>query len=123
MNFLKRDRETLDKYLPGFDERLAAFPLLDLEQPGNQGLSILRELQGTGLLVPSEHGGKGASAVDAIRIHRAVAARSPSLAIAMTMHNFSVATLCEYLFYGDFTIGLLKDIAAGQLLVASGFAE
>jgi hypothetical protein len=40
----------------------------------------------------------------------------------MTMRN-SVATLCEYLFYGDYTVGLLKDIAAGQLLVASGFAE
>jgi alkylation response protein AidB-like acyl-CoA dehydrogenase len=123
MNFLKRERDTLQQFLPGFDEKLAAIPMIDLEQPGNPGLSILRELEGVGLLVPAEHGGKGANAVDAIQIHRAVATRSPSLAIAMTMHNFSVATLCEYLFYGDYTVGLLKDIAAGQLLVASGFAE
>ncbi|HEV7767516.1 MAG TPA: acyl-CoA dehydrogenase family protein [Thermoanaerobaculia bacterium] len=86
-------------------------------------MSILRQLEGTALLVPVEHGGKGASPIDAIQIQRAVATRSPSLAIAMTMHNFSVATLCEYLFYGDYTVNLLKDISAGQLLVASGFAE
>jgi alkylation response protein AidB-like acyl-CoA dehydrogenase len=61
--------------------------------------------------------------VDAIQIHRAVATRSPSLAIAMTMHNFSVATLVEYLFYGDYTVELLQQISGGQLLVASGFAE
>ena len=69
------------------------------------------------------NGGKGATPVEAIQIHRAVAARSPSLAIAMTMHNFSVATLVEYLFYGDYTVELLQQIAGGQLLVASGFAE
>lgn len=123
MNFLKRDRETLQQFLPGFDEKLVGIPMIELEQPGNPGLTILRDLEGVGLLVPAEHGGKGATAVDAIHIQRAVATRSPSLAIAMTMHNFSVATLCEYLFYGDYTVGLLKDIAAGQLLVASGFAE
>jgi alkylation response protein AidB-like acyl-CoA dehydrogenase len=41
----------------------------------------------------------------------------------MTMHNFSVATLVEYLFYGDYTVELLRQISGGQLLVASGFAE
>jgi alkylation response protein AidB-like acyl-CoA dehydrogenase len=84
---------------------------------------MLREREGTALLIPTEHGGKGASPVEAIQIHRAVATRSPSLAIAMTMHNFSVATLVEYLFYGDYTVELLKQISGGQLLVASGFAE
>jgi alkylation response protein AidB-like acyl-CoA dehydrogenase len=84
---------------------------------------MLREREGTALLVPTEHGGKGASPVDAIQIHRAVASRTPSLAIAMTMHNFSVATLVEYLFYGNYTVELLQQISGGQLLVASGFAE
>ena len=123
MNFLKRDRETLEKFLPTLDARLQTIPLTEIEQPGNPGLAILRELEGTGLLVPAQHGGKGASAAEAIQIHRAVATRSPSLAIAMTMHNFSVATLVEYLFYGDYTVELLQQIAGGQLLVASGFAE
>jgi len=123
MNFLKRDRATLEKFLPTLDAKLSTIPLTEIEQPGNPGLAMLRELEGAGLLVPAEHGGKGASPVDAIQIHRAVATRSPSLAIAMTMHNFSVATLVEYLFYGDYTVELLQQIAGGQLLVASGFAE
>ena len=123
MNFLKRDRETLEKYLPSLDARLAEIPLAEIERPGNAGLTLLRELQGAALLIPEEHGGKGASAVEAIQIQRAVGSRAPSLAIAMTMHNFSVATLVEYCFYGDYTVNILKDISAGQLLVASGFAE
>ncbi len=123
MNFLKRDRETLERFLPSLDHRLAALSLTELEHPDNGGLALLREVLGAGLLVPKNHGGKGASPVDAIQIHRAVGSRAPSLAVAMTMHNFSVATLTEYLFYGDYTVGLLGDICAGQLLVASGFAE
>lgn len=123
MNFLKRERATLEKFLPSLDARLLEVPLTDIEKPGNPGLTWLRELEGTALLVPEEHGGKGATPVEAMQIHRAVASRSPSLAIAMTMHNFSVATLVEYLFYGDYTVELLQQIAGGQLLVASGFAE
>ncbi len=123
MNFLKKDRATLEQFLPSLDAKLAEFPLTEIERPGNPGLAMLRELEGTALLVPTQHGGKGASPVEAIQIHRAVATRSPSLAIAMTMHNFSVATLVEYLFYGDYTVELLKQISGGQLLVASGFAE
>src|SRR5579871_3732402 len=123
LNFLKRERATLEQFLPSLDAKLAAIPLTEIEKPGNPGLAMLRELEGTALLVPTQHGGKGATAVEAIQIHRAVASRSPSLAIAMTMHNFSVATLVEYLFYGDYTVELLKQISGGQLLVASGFAE
>jgi len=114
---------TLEQFLPSLDSRLAEIPLAEIERPGNPGLSILRELEGTAILVPTEHGGKGATPVEAIQIHRAVASRSPSLAIAMTMHNFSVATLVEYLFYGNYTVELLNQISGGQLLVASGFAE
>lgn len=123
MNFLKRERTTLEQFLPTLDARLSEFPLTEIEKPGNPGLQILRELEGTALLIPTEHGGKGATPVEAIQIHRAVATRSPSLAIAMTMHNFSVATLVEYLFYGDYTVELLQQVSGGQLLVASGFAE
>ncbi len=123
MNFLKRDRTTLEEFLPSLDVHLAEIPLPEIERPGNPGLAMLRERQGTAILIPTEHGGKGASPVQAIQIHRAIATRSPSLAIAMTMHNFSVATLVEYLFYGNYTVELLNQISGGQLLVASGFAE
>jgi len=123
MNFLKSERTTLEQFLPSFDAKLASIPLSEIEKPGNPGLALLRELEGTALLIPSEYGGRGASALDAIKIHRAVASRAPSLAIAMTMHNFSVATLVEYLFYGNYTVELLQQISGGRLLVASGFAE
>lgn len=123
MNFLKRERTTLEQFLPSLDSKLAEITLAEIERPGNPGLALLREVEGTAILIPTEHGGKGASPVEAIQIHRAIASRSPSLAIAMTMHNFSVATLVEYLFYGDYTVELLKQISGGQLLVASGFAE
>jgi alkylation response protein AidB-like acyl-CoA dehydrogenase len=123
MNYLKRERTTLEQFLPTLDAKLAEIPLTEIEKPGNPGLRMLRELEGTALLIPTEHGGKGVSPVEAIQIHRAVATRSPSLAIAMTMHNFSVATLVEYLFYGDYTVELLQQVSGGQLLVASGFAE
>ena len=123
MNFLKRERTTLEQFLPSFDEALARIPLEEIEKPGNPGLAMLREAQGTALLVPVKYGGKGATPLEAIQIHRAVASRSPSLGIAMTMHNFSVATLVEYLFYGDYTVELLQQISGGQMLVASGFAE
>ena len=44
---------------------------MEIEKPGNPGLAMLRELEGTALLVPTAHGGKGASPVEAIQIHRA----------------------------------------------------
>ncbi|MBI5382390.1 MAG: acyl-CoA/acyl-ACP dehydrogenase [Opitutae bacterium] len=122
MNFLRRDRDTLEKFLPSFDAKLAKIPLLELERSSimNPGLSMFRELDGPALLIARELGGKGASPMDAIQIHRAVGARTPSLAIAMTMHHLSVTTLMEY---GDCTTKLLQLITGGQLLVASGFAE
>jgi len=56
LNFLKRDRATLAKYLPSLDAKLAEIPLLEIEQPGNPGLSMLRDLEGTSLLIPAERG-------------------------------------------------------------------
>jgi alkylation response protein AidB-like acyl-CoA dehydrogenase len=123
MNFLKPERTVLERFLPSLDAKLAEIPLVEIERPGNPGLAMLRELEGAALLVPTKYGGKGATPLEATQIHRAVASRAPSLAIAMTMHNFSVATLVEYLFYGDYTVELLQNISGGQLLVASGFAE
>lgn len=122
-NYLKPERETVERFLPSFLPKLGDIPLLEREQRGNPGLSWLLEAKGAGLLIPVEYGGKGASAVEAVQIHRAIGALAPSLSISLTMHNFSVATLVEYLFYGDYTVSLLRQICEGQMLVASGFAE
>ncbi|HEV2861423.1 MAG TPA: acyl-CoA dehydrogenase family protein [Pyrinomonadaceae bacterium] len=123
MNFLEEERRTLEQFLPTLDEKLRAIPFADLERPGNPGIGIYRELKGPSVLIPEALGGSGATPVDAVRIHRAIGSRSPSLAIAVAMHNFSVATLVEYSLYGDYTNDFMRSISADQLLVASGFAE
>jgi alkylation response protein AidB-like acyl-CoA dehydrogenase len=124
MTFLARERDTLEQYLPGLDKQLADIPLLDLEVPGNPGLSLFRSADGPALVVPPEYGGLGASARDAIRIQRAVGARSPSLAIATTMHHFSTASLWELVALGGgMEWAMLQAIAENRWLVSSGFAE
>jgi alkylation response protein AidB-like acyl-CoA dehydrogenase len=76
------------------------------------------------LLVPVEYGGKGASMVDAVRIQRAVSSRSPSLAVATTMHHFSVASLVELTaVVNGFEWAMLAAIAEQDWLLTSGFAE
>lgn len=124
MEFLRRERVVLERYLPGLDEQLEARPLMDLERPENDGIRLFREAGGAGLLIPRDYSGRGASAVEAICIQRAIGSRSPSLAIASTMHHFSVATLVEMAAQGEGLEGVLLQAVAEQgLLIASGFSE
>lgn len=124
MNLLRVERDTLDRYLPGLDKYLSETPLLELEQPGCGALQKFRELGGPALLVPAEYAGKGASLLDAVRIQRAVGSRSPSLAVASTMHHFSVASLVELTAAGNgFEWAMLMAIAENSWLLSSGFAE
>jgi len=120
MNYLNTERQTLNKYLPGLDEQLRKHSFDELEQRDGPAIPLFRDAGGPALLAPKEYGGLGASPVDAVQIHRAIGSRSPSLGIAATMHNFSLATLVEY---GEYSSEFLKNICMGQLLVASGFAE
>lgn len=124
MRFLHTEREALEALLPGLDAALAAHDLDTLERPGGPGLAAFKAARGPALLVPTEHGGLGADPVQAVRVQRAVAGRSPSLAIATTMHHFSVATLVEASRSGNGMEWILLEAIAGDgLLVASGFAE
>ncbi|MBB3084367.1 acyl-CoA dehydrogenase family protein [Geodermatophilus sabuli] len=124
MNLLAADRGTLERHLPGLDDALAAVPLLDLERPRSGALELFRERNGPALLVPAEYGGKGASMVDAVRVQRALGSRSPSLAVATTMHHFSVASLVELTAMGSgFEWAVLAAIAERNWLLSSGFAE
>jgi len=85
---------------------------------------LFRETGGPALLIPRDYSGLGASPVEALHIQRALASRSPSLAVATTMHHFSVATLVEMATEGTGLEGiLLEAIAQQRLLLASGFAE
>ena len=124
MNLLRTERDTLDGYIPGLDKYLSEIPLLELEKPGNGALQTFRELGGPALLVPAEYEGKGASLLDAVRIQRAVGSRSPSLAVATTMHHFSVASLAELAAARNgFEWAMLTAIAENSWLLSSGFAE
>jgi len=124
MNLLRTERDTLDCYIPGLDKLLTEIPLLELEKPGNGALQNFRELGGPALLVPAEYEGKGASMLDTVRIQRAVGSRSPSLAVATTMHHFSVASLAELAAArSGFEWAMLTAIAENSWLLSSGFAE
>jgi alkylation response protein AidB-like acyl-CoA dehydrogenase len=124
VELLAPERATLETFLPGLDAALAELPMLELEQHGSPGPEIYRRHGGAKLLVPSQYAGKGATAIDAIHVHRAIASRSPSLGVAVAMHNFSVATLVEVYLSGSGLEGLLLEaIATQDRLVASGFSE
>jgi hypothetical protein len=121
MGFLTADRAALDALLPGLDDALARAGLAALES-GGVGIDAFRQSGGPGLLVPEDLRGLGADPLAAARAQRAIGSRSPSLAVATTMHHFSVATLVEMVSGGLETI-LIEAIARENLLVASGFAE
>ncbi|CAB99166.1 MULTISPECIES: acyl-CoA dehydrogenase family protein [Streptomyces] len=121
MRFLERERATLAKLLPELDPALREVPLMELERPGSPGIRHFRDSGGPGLLVPEAHQGRGATALDALRVQRAIGSRSPSLAVATTMHHFSMATLVGL---GDgLEWMLIEGVASSNRVLASGFAE
>ncbi|MFF3766290.1 acyl-CoA dehydrogenase family protein [Streptomyces sp. NPDC001922] len=124
MGFLDTERETLDTLLPGLDAALARHPLAELERPGSPAVAAFREAGGAALLVPAQNTGIGADPLQAVRVQRAVGARCPSLAVATTMHHFSVASLVETAKHGaGFEWMLLEAVVGKRMLLASGFAE
>jgi alkylation response protein AidB-like acyl-CoA dehydrogenase len=124
VRFLANERDTLERFLPGLDDTLAAMPLAQLESPDTRGIQAFREAGGVGLLIPAEHRGRAARPLDAIEIQRAIGSRSPSLAVATTMHHFSAATMLElWRLHQGLGWMLLQAIGEGKLLLASGFAE
>jgi alkylation response protein AidB-like acyl-CoA dehydrogenase len=122
--FLAREREILAKYAPKLDEDLARLGLEYLETPEPGRLAdLMKKHRLPGLLVAPELGGMGCSPNDAIRVQRAVAARSPSMGVMMTMHNFTIS-FCNLM--ADLTPAvpvMLEAVGRQQKLVASGFAE
>ncbi|MBK1987678.1 acyl-CoA/acyl-ACP dehydrogenase [Sphaerospermopsis aphanizomenoides BCCUSP55] len=122
MHFLQRERLTLAKFLPTLDDRLQAKSMLELEAKGSPALQIFRELGGPGLLIPREYGGSGVTPLELTQIQRAIATRSPSLAIAANMHHCTVAALLESI--ADESVAeFIRAIAENNLYLASGFAE
>jgi alkylation response protein AidB-like acyl-CoA dehydrogenase len=121
---MELERQTLERFAPNLDKSLAEVPLEVLESPSSPGTALFRESPVPGLLVPREYGGAEAGALEAMRVQRAIGSRSPSLAIATTMHHFSMASIVSL---GEASTGfewlLLEAVARDHRLIASGFAE
>ncbi|MFC9515416.1 acyl-CoA dehydrogenase [Nocardiaceae bacterium NPDC056970] len=121
---LSRERETLQSYLPGLVDYLDRTPLLELEHRGSGVIGQFRACGGTALTIPEDEGGLGASALEAVRVQRAIGSRSPSLGAASTMHHLSLATLGE--FARDSTEedrALVRSLVEQRTVIASGFSE
>ncbi|MFJ7997460.1 acyl-CoA dehydrogenase family protein [Streptomyces sp. NPDC096310] len=126
MRSLDAARETCESFLPGLLDLLSGTSLEELEAPKNPALDHFRKAGGPGLVIPKTYGGAGADPLQALAVTRALASKAPSLAIATTMHHFSVATLftlAESIQSSGMEWALLEGIAEQRLLVASGFAE
>jgi alkylation response protein AidB-like acyl-CoA dehydrogenase len=122
--FMSRERTVLERALPGLAARILELPLLDREKSGSGLVGMFRDAGGPGLAVPSDYSGAGLDAVDILRVQRALGALSPSLAVATTMHSFSVAALAEFCRSSEGPEWMmLEAVASGNRLVASGFAE
>ncbi|MFK0288912.1 acyl-CoA dehydrogenase family protein [Streptomyces sp. NPDC090442] len=126
MRPLEAARAACESFLPGLLDRLADVPLPELEAPGSPALDHFRACGGPALVIPKEYGGYGADPLEAMAVTRALASRAPSLAVATTMHHFSVATLFSLaasVRSSGMEWALLEGVAEQRLLVASGFAE
>jgi alkylation response protein AidB-like acyl-CoA dehydrogenase len=122
MNFLRKERTTLENFLPTLDQQLQSKSLLNLEAKDSPGLEIFRQQGGPGLLIPKELGGAGVTPLQLAQIQRAIATRSPSLALAANMHHCTVVAFLDSI--ADESVAeFLSAIAENNLYLASGFAE
>jgi len=122
---LKNERAVLERLMPGLDDKLAAQDRQALEAPDGPGLELFKAADGPGLLVPRDSAGLGATAVEAVAVQMGVGARSGSLAVATTMHHFSMASLIAMGASSETGLEkiLVEAIASQRHLLASGFAE
>lgn len=127
MKFLQLDYDVCEKLLPGLAGRLSDLPFEQLESPQSPAIALFKDYGGTNLLIPREHGGIGASALDSVRVIRALASLAPSLAVATAMHHFSVGMLFSVgPYYASGTgirASVLDVVAKNRSLIASGYAE
>lgn len=116
--------DPLEQFIPGFVADMLELSLEVTEAPGNPGIQAFRQRGGPGLLIPKSFGGLELTAVDAVRVQRGIGVLSPSTAVALTMHQFTVATLVELVrSQGGMEWMMIEAIARQRLLMASGFAE
>ncbi|MFD6286214.1 acyl-CoA dehydrogenase family protein [Streptomyces sp. NPDC060205] len=90
----------------------------------DSSVGALREAGWFGLPVPREFEGGGGSIEECCALQRRIGAADPALAIAVTMHLFSVGVLVEHWRRErDESWMLLEAIAGQQRIVGNAFAE
>ncbi|MFC9834603.1 acyl-CoA dehydrogenase family protein [Rhodococcus sp. NPDC127530] len=121
---MAREHAALKSYLPDLATYLDETPLLTLEGRDSGAIGRFRDAGGTALTIPKESGGLGASALDSVRVQRAIGSRSPSLGAATTMHHLSLATLNEFAQDAtDEDRALITSLVEQRAVIASGFSE
>ncbi len=122
--FLAQERELLETCIPGLDKFLETQGLSHLEGCSSQELkSIIKDYGLANLWIPKQWGGKGIDPYIGIRIQRAIAVRAPSMALMLTMHNFTVCFNSSLAAYVPCCAQLLRDASTSNLLIGSAFAE
>ncbi|AXI78864.1 acyl-CoA dehydrogenase family protein [Peterkaempfera bronchialis] len=117
-------RAGLDGVASGLFARLAIKSAAEHEENPESALAALKATRATAMLIPAQCGGAGVSASDAVRFQLALGAMAPSVAIATTMHHYKIAALGNVAAAGvAHAQVVLKDIAQGSKLIASGGAE
>ncbi|SEB02721.1 acyl-CoA dehydrogenase family protein [Paraburkholderia sartisoli] len=122
--FLQDSRAVLEQYAPGLEAELAGQGLLAMESKDPREITaLIRRYRLPRLWVPASHGGATISPYDGIRMQRAIGARAPSMALMLTMHNFTVSFCGALADHVPSCARMLHDVAHDNLLVASAFAE
>ena len=123
MNFLKREKEVFTQYFPNLQSELLKHNWEELESPKSTIIDIYKRNLGAHLIVPKKYGGKGASLLDAIRIHRFLGFLSPSLAVIASMHNFTIGMMLDAKMYSKKHSEIFKNVIDKNFLIASAFSE
>ncbi|KZN62877.1 hypothetical protein N473_18350 [Pseudoalteromonas luteoviolacea CPMOR-1] len=124
MSTFQKAQHLLRGTLPELAQYLSETPFDALESEQSQAINIFRDTGGAPTLVKQKYGGRGLNAWQAVQLQMAIGAASPSLAIAVGMHQFSIATLQEMAKIGNGLESLmLEGISRSNLLVSSAFSE
>ncbi|MBQ1082434.1 MULTISPECIES: acyl-CoA dehydrogenase family protein [unclassified Nocardiopsis] len=90
----------------------------------DRSIDVLREAAYFGLPVPRDFEGQGATVEECCAVQRRIGAADPALAIATSMHLFSVGVVVEHWNRNhDEAWMLLEAIASQQRIVSNAFAE
>lgn len=122
--FMKESRAALERHAPGLDAALTERGVLAAEaMPSAELKKLISRYRLPGLWVPAQYGGADVSPYDIIRVQRALGARCPSLALMLTMHNFTVGFCRPLAPLVPSLSAMMREVATDHLIVASAFAE